>query len=614
MRRVKNITKRVAIAILAATTMMTPVSVFVAQPMTVCAQDVEEGETVQQTETDITTNAGHIVTNSEGITVTENGAESQYPDATIDTNNGTVVDNYANIGVNNGDIDTNYGTVTSNGATGQVDVNGRIDAEDKVGTIESSSGIVAENHGVITENTAVPTVANYTAIAGNSWDKGVITNASDGVIVENSGATHENQGTINKNTGFVSIVTGSDAIVLDNEGTIKTVGSNTNNGGEKVELNGTDARIGSLKRSGTVTNNFGTIENSDGGTIVNQYDGSVHSSSNVTEITNYFDGTLTKLNNSSPITVTNNFADVTEETDEVTAGIITANGVNQYRSISFETFANSSVSYNDNLTEKILLNSDGTRGDTKYYVNITGGNGSGTITIVAEQGYKVGLNANASANGTNQTDTYGFTYELVPDGNNYILNITGYNGNSCMLSADMFGLVVSAIQNVNPNPNPDPNPNPRPQPSPSPQPQPSPGPQPSPANFDVPVASIVDNAKYPSVIAVPVVQYANNARLSSTMAMPNIANANEMHNMVSIISGTPMGGTAMLAVTGDRLDASVVAALLSRRDINVNIACFVNGRLSLIVIPANADLVDVIEADGSIRIARLADVFGVTNM
>ncbi len=176
-----------------------------------------------------------------------------------------------------------------------------------------------------------------------------------------------------------------------------------------------------------------------------------------------------------------------------------------------------------------------------------------------------------------------------------------------MLSADMFGLVVSAIQNVNPNPNPNPSPNPNP--NPSPNPQPSPGPQPAPA----------DNAKYPSVIAVPVVQYANNARLSSTMAMPNIVNANivnanEMHNMVSIISGTPMGGTAMLAVTGDRLDASVVAALLSRRDINVNITCFVNGRLSIIVIPANADLSGVIEADGSIRITRLADVFGTVDM
>lgn len=610
MRKTKNITKRVAIAILAATMMMTAVSVSVAQPVTVWALNVEEGQTVQQTETDIDENRGHIVTNSEGITVTENGTEYQYPDATIDTNNGTVLNNYRHIG-------ENYGTLGANDEDGQVNVNGRIDAEDKVGTIETSYGKVVENHGVITENAAEPTVANYASLVSDSWDRGVITNAPDGVIVENSGATYENQGTINKNTGFVTAVTGTDAVVVDNEGTITTVGMNNNNGGGKVELNGADATIGNLKRSGIVTNNFGTIANSDGGTIINQYNGSVHGNSSVTKITNYFDGTLTKLNNGSPITVTNNFADVTEETDEVTARIITADGVNQYRSVSFVAAENSSVSYNDDFTRKTLLKSDGTRGETKYYINVTGGDGSGTITIVAEQGYKVGLNANASANGTNQTDTYGFTYELVPDGNNYKLNITGYNGNSCELSADMFGLVVSAIQNVNPDPNPNPspspnpNPSPNPQPSPGPQPNPSPGPQPSPANPDTP--------GYPSIITVPVVQYANNARYSSIMAMPsiampNIANANEMHNMVSIISGTPMGGTAMLAITGDRFDASVVAALLSRRDINANIACFVNGRLSLIVIPANADLTGVIEADGSIKIARLADTFGVTGM
>lgn len=599
MRKTKNITKRVAIAILAAT-MMTTVSVSVAQPATVWALDVEEGQTVQQTDTDISVNKGHIVTNSEGITVSNNG-DNQHPDATIDTNNGTVLNNYTQIDENKGSvninhdsIDENYGAIEANASNAQVNVNGRIEAEDKVGTIRTSYGKVIENHGIIRDNTAEPTIANYSQYTSVNWDKGVITNASDGVIVENSGATYNNQGTINKNTGTVISVAGSDAIVIDNENYIDYVG----NGGT-VELNGANATIDVLNNNGTVTNNFGEIICSDGGTIINQYGGSVHSNSFVTEITNYFDGDLSvNPNNRNPVTVTNNFADVSEDTDEATAEIIGANGVNQYRSVSFVAAENSSVSYSDDFTERALLNSDGTRGDTKYYINVTGDNGSGTITIVAEQGYKVGLNTNASANGTKQTDTYGFTYELVPDGNNYKLNITGYNGNSCELSADMFGLVVSAIQNVNPDPNP--NPNPRPNPNPGPNPQPSPEPQPSPS--------------YPSIITVPVVQYANNVEYSSMMVKPNIINANEMHSMVSIISGTPMGGTAMLAVTGDRFDASVVAALLSRRDINANIACFVNGRLSLIVIPANADLSGVIEADGSIRIARLADTFGVTNV
>ena len=166
----------------------------------------------------------------------------------------------------------------------------------------------------------------------------------------------------------------------------------------------------------------------------------------------------------------------------------------------------------------------------------------------------------------------------------------------------MFGLVVNAIQNVNPDPNPNPNP--------SPNPQPSPGPQPSPVNPDGPVAPIEDIAGNPLSVAM----YVNNNANSSMLVMPNIANVDEMYDMVSTISNTPMGGTAMLAITSHRLDASVVAALLLRRDINVNIACFVNGRLSLIVIPANADLAGVIEADGSIKIARLADTFGATGM
>ena len=98
------------------------------------------------------------------------------------------------------------------------------------------------------------------------------------------------------------------------------------------------------------------------------------------------------------------------------------------------------------------------------------------------------------------------------------------------------------------------------------------------------------------------------------MGVSNVTDANEVKNAIDAINSTPAGGTAMIAITGDRLDAGIVAALLSRRDINVNIACFVNGRLCLIVIPANADLTGVVEADGLIRIAKLAEVFETVEM
>ena len=249
-----------------------------------------------------------------------------------------------------------------------------------------------------------------------------------------------------------------------------------------------------------------------------------------------------------------------------------------------------------------LTNADGTAWNKKKewdngegvdstMLDVAGENERVYVKLDVPAGYQlIGVYADAEKTVALNQDENGSYYLIVPRGGGIDVNVA-----------------LTLIQ-TDPNPNPNPNPNPSPNPQPSPGPQPSPNPQPSPAN-----------PGYPSVITVPVVQYANNARLSSTMAMPNIAipniaNANEMHKMVSIISGTPMGGTAMLAVTGDRFDASVVAALLSRRDINVNIACFVNGRLSLIVIPANADLTGVIEADGSIKIARLADTFGSTSM
>jgi len=84
----------------------------------------------------------------------------------------------------------------------------------------------------------------------------------------------------------------------------------------------------------------------------------------------------------------------------------------------------------------------------------------------------------------------------------------------------------------------------------------------------------------------------------------------EAQNAITSIVSTPIGGTSNIAITGTSIDASVVRMLLARRDINVNIACFVNGKLCLITIPAGANISDLIAANGTIDVAKLAERFG----
>lgn len=147
-------------------------------------------------------------------------------------------------------------------------------------------------------------------------------------------------------------------------------------------------------------------------------------------ITNFFGGTI----NGNGFDVENNFSD-----QNITA-------TNQYRSVSFvadEVSTEFSINYGTGFTEKTLMEPDGTDGDTRHYINVTNGNGSGTITITAEDGYEVKQSGQASVTG--------FDYTLAKQGNDCVLNITGYNGNSIELSPGMFGLVVEEIQQTDPD-------------------------------------------------------------------------------------------------------------------------------------------------------------------
>ena len=88
----------------------------------------------------------------------------------------------------------------------------------------------------------------------------------------------------------------------------------------------------------------------------------------------------------------------------------------------------------------------------------------------------------------------------------------------------------------------------------------------------------------------------------------------EVQAAITLISTTPAGGSVNIAITDNKLDAAIVRTLLARRDINVTIACFINGKLCSIVIPAGADFSDLIRPDGTIDLEKLAERFGKTEV
>ena len=88
----------------------------------------------------------------------------------------------------------------------------------------------------------------------------------------------------------------------------------------------------------------------------------------------------------------------------------------------------------------------------------------------------------------------------------------------------------------------------------------------------------------------------------------------EAQAAITVISTTPAGGTVNIVITDSKLEASVVSTLLARRDINVTITSFINGKLCTIMIPAGADLSDLIRPDGTIGLEKLAERFGKTEI
>ena len=359
----------------------------------------------------------------------------------VTNNRGTVTTSYGTVTNNRGKITTNDVTTINNILyTGKVDNNN--------GEITTNNGLVENNYGAIEKNEG-------NEIGGDGWTavKGVKFNLEDGEITTNSGYVQQNFGTIdiNDTTGYVNAnydgnrTDSHTAIIKVNKGSV-------NQNKETVTLN-----TGTINyNDGTVTNNFGDVgccgeyQDSLGyhpitSYIVNQYDGvltaeaAVGTERNDTRITNFFGGTI----NGDGFDVENNFSDQN------------IRATNQYRAVSFvpdEVSTEFSISYGTGFTEKTLMEPDGTDGDTRHYINVTNGNGSGTITITAEDGYEVKQSGQASVTG--------FDYTLTKQGNDCVLNITGYKVNSIELSPKMFGLVIEEIRQADPEPTPSPSPKP----------------------------------------------------------------------------------------------------------------------------------------------------------
>ncbi len=432
-------------------------------------------------------NQGAVHTN-EGIINKNEGNDPTIDDSYIakgvHENEGTIKDNTGLVEINKrkgvvtnnrGTVTTSYGTVTNN--SGKITTNdvttinnilytGKVDNNN--GEITTNNGLVENNHGVIENN-----VGNEVGTDGFTAVKGVKFNLGDGEITTNSGYVSQNYGTIdiNDTTGYVN--SNYDGNRTDSHTAIIKVNKGRVNKNSEIVTRNT----GVINyNEGTVSNNFGDVGccgeyQDDSGYhpitsyIVNQYDGVLTAVAaegterSDTVITNFFGGTIS----GNGFAVENNFSDQN------------IRATNQYRSVSFvadEVSTEFSINYGEGFTEKTLMEPDGTDGDTRHYLNVTDGNGSGTITITAKDGYEVKQSGQASVTG--------FDYTLTKQGNDYVLIITGYKGNSIELSPKMFGLVVEEIQQADPEPSPSPDPEPEPSPSPDPSPEPSPSPDPSP--------------------------------------------------------------------------------------------------------------------------------------
>lgn len=327
---------------------------------------------------------------------TNNGGTNE---GRVDRNEETIDRNNNYVYLNNGCITENYGCVFANY---NCVVENHGNSHDT--GIDRNSGLVAENYGRIGSNLVFP---SDISAAYNTWNKGIWKNKTDGVIEINGGAVGENHGTIDKNAGYI-------------QNNLVFVGINRANGEVR---NGDD---------GIVTNNFGTVTFAGANAVItNQYAGTVIGNAVSGAITNYFGGVVS----GSSITVTNNFADITNDTH-----VAIQSAENQYRAVHFVAPEHSEVAYSSGFMTKTLMNEDGTNGDAVQYIK-QGVNA--TITIAPEAGYTI---TRQRGSGRIETEDYAFDYEIGYSEYNVIaITISNYSGNSSSLSLADFGLAERMV-------------------------------------------------------------------------------------------------------------------------------------------------------------------------
>ncbi|MCR5594720.1 MAG: hypothetical protein K6G12_02640 [Lachnospiraceae bacterium] len=139
MRRTQNVSKRIAVAILAASMAITPVAASVTCPMVVFAGVVNDNP--------------------------ENGVVNVSADGIMNQNNGTVTNNLGTVVENNDTVTNNLGTVK---------INNEI-VTNNLGTIEENNCIITNNFGTVIENN-VSITNNYAGTVNDGDGNGTVAN------------------------------------------------------------------------------------------------------------------------------------------------------------------------------------------------------------------------------------------------------------------------------------------------------------------------------------------------------------------------------------------------------------------------------------------------------
>lgn len=386
MRKSGNMTTKV-VAVLAASMMLITVSVPVAYPAVVCAQDLDSDRDVSRNESISSTNGHNVGINNGTIWSNENSITTNFGLVTENTSTGTITTNYGN------DVDPTFNTITEGvryNYGGITDNAGRV-SDNRGGNIQNnlSTGYVGPNSGIITNNYGYIYSNIYNS---NIHSQGYIeTNHENATVLINVSHVGTNNGLIENNEAWPSFGSEYTGTVDSNHGRVRLNESTvTNEDDGIVEIN---SQSGTVSGTGTIIDNYGSVTGN-------------------ASITNYYSGTLAQ---NATITITNNYSN----NDSITA-------TNRYYAVTITGFNDSEAECTNGFSVKNSTN----------YLKSTGA--EGTITITPNEGYEINGNTGTDLNGTN------FRYSLVRDGNNVIVTLSSPTG-AVTINPAALNLLITAI-------------------------------------------------------------------------------------------------------------------------------------------------------------------------